>query len=162
MKNSPLQLDGYFFSHVEVRAHADADPAVDPRLRTVSELGKDEEGGRYLVTLRVEIGRAQDNTSPPYTGAVEVRGFFRVLEGYPPERRDEMIYVNGSTLLYGAAREMLLNITARGPWPGLLLPSVRFTNEDSEATPIPTPARQTAKVGSKPPVAPSARRKRKG
>lgn len=154
MTNSPLRLEGYFFSHVEVKAHADGDPEADPQLRTVSELGKDEEDGRYLVTVRVDMSRAEGSANPSYTGLMEVRGFFRPLEGYPAERCDEMVYVNGSSILYGAAREMLLNLTARGPWPSVMLPSVRFTNDRPPAVPAeesePGPVPPTPKGGSMP------------
>jgi len=40
---------------------------------------------------------------------------------------------NGPALLYGAAREMLCNLTARGPWPVVCLHSVTFVEPKKEA-----------------------------
>ena len=53
-------------------------------------------------------------------------GLFRVVDGWPPEKLPLLVEANGAALLYGAIRELLLNLTSRGPWPQQALRSVTF------------------------------------
>jgi preprotein translocase subunit SecB len=62
----------------------------------------------------------------PYRVALEVIGFFSVLPDMPEAEVTNLVYMNGSALLYSAAREYLLLLTGRGPWPALQLPTTNF------------------------------------
>jgi len=78
------------------------------------------------VVLRLKI------SSPPkeeacYTGEIHAVGLFHVMNGWPAEKIQLLVSANGAALLYGAIRELLLNLTARGPWPEVLLNSMTFT-----------------------------------
>src|ERR1017187_10378335 len=50
-------------------------------------------------------------------------GFFAVDPAYPVEKVPMLVETNAPSVLYGAAREMFCNLTARGPWGMVALPS---------------------------------------
>lgn len=50
-------------------------------------------------------------------------GIFEVIEWPDP---DKLLIINGSSILYSAAREFLINISNRGPWGGITLPVYSF------------------------------------
>jgi len=57
---------------------------------------------------------------------LEVMGDFQISDSWPEPQIEKLVYVNGSGMLYSAVREMVCNITARGLFPLLLLPSISF------------------------------------
>lgn len=61
-----------------------------------------------------------------YDFRIEMMGFFRLAPDWPEEQRSSLVAINGPSLLYSAAREHLAQITARGPFPSLFLPSITF------------------------------------
>lgn len=79
----------------------------------------------WLVELAIELTGISGEKLPSYVGMVRMHGYYEVHNNYPhdPER---LIRVTGASMLYGAAREMIANLTARGPNGMLTLPSVSF------------------------------------
>ena len=69
-----------------------------------------------------------------YSGQVIAVGEFVVNEGVPPETAQKLGVVNGASILYGAIREMVTNITARSllgvP---LILATMSFTETAEQA-----------------------------
>jgi len=57
---------------------------------------------------------------------LRVTGHFAVNEKYPQQKIQDLIEVTGSSILYGACREMLANLTARASHGVVSLPSVSF------------------------------------
>jgi preprotein translocase subunit SecB len=133
---SALLLERYFFTRIEVRPNTDAKPEGTYSVTTAGNVARAEDDpSRYQVTLIVTVG--PDTASPAmayYSGVVEVVGFFRIAEGYPDDP-GKLVTISGSSLLYGAVREMFSNLTARGPWPMISLPTMNFTPQ------APAPAR---------------------
>jgi preprotein translocase subunit SecB len=81
--------------------------------------------------MRLKLLSPQEN-SPCYTAEVHAVGVFRVQEGWPEERIVELVEANGAALLYGAIRELLCNLTSRGPWPMLSITAVTFIRPKME------------------------------
>lgn len=126
MKPSPLQLERHFFTKVHLDAHPDGDPAAKAQLKSQVDVAQAErDPKRYQLTLRLNLVAAGDK-KPQYTAEIHVVGVVRVADGWPDPAVQQLVQVNGPALLYGAAREMLCNLTARGPWPMLCLHSVTF------------------------------------
>ena len=78
----------------------------------------------------------------PYKFDLSLIGFFACNDGFSsPADEEHFVRVNGSSMLYGAARELVRSLTARGPWGELFLPSISFydkaTKPIEEATPAP-------------------------
>src|SRR5262249_48374897 len=82
---------------------------------------------RFLIGLDLKIsGDATSGKVPFYTGQLSIDGYFRVAPEVPEDRKQEIVVVNGAGMLFGAMREMVSNITARGPWPSLMLATMSF------------------------------------
>lgn len=143
---SSLQLKRHFFSKIELRPNQDSKTEGVNRIACGLAIGKAVEDPKsYQVTLTIDL--EQDPASkakPHYSGSFEIVGFFAVaptFEGDP----DRLVQISGASLLYGAVREMVCNLTARGPWPMLCLPTINFTPQLG-AVPLPAeiaPAPQT-------------------
>jgi len=126
MNKSPLQLERHFFTKIYLDAHPHADPTAKPQVQTEVDVARAEnEPRRYQLTLRLKVTPPPDK-KPRYTAEIHIVGLVKVAPTWPDPKVQQLVEVNGAALLYGAAREMLCNITARGPWPMLCLHSVTF------------------------------------
>jgi preprotein translocase subunit SecB len=137
MKPSPLQLERHFFTKIAVDAHHGADPRTKPQVEAEVDLAPAQhDPRRYQVTLRVKVVAPPEKKSC-YTAEVHVVGLVQVAPSWPQNQVHQLVQANGGALLYGAAREMLCNLTARGPWPMLCLHSVTFV-QPAKAPSVPT------------------------
>lgn len=133
MKPSPLQLERYFFSKIELNAHTDADPKAEHTLQCGVEIGEAVDNPqRFQVTLQLKL-LGPEKAQTRYTGEFHAVGFFRVVEAWPKDRKMQLVETNGPAMLYGALREMIYTLTSRGPWPAVTLKSVTFLNSAEEA-----------------------------
>jgi hypothetical protein len=140
---SPLFLLRYFFSEVSVKAedNGDVDAIVNFR-GGIGEIPKegpakdafpsapDDSHGPYAVKLEVALENPTEGRAR-YTGKVVLMGIFAfkrgVIENEDKQEIETIVMVNGNSMLYGMAREMIHNITARGPALPFILQSVSFT-----------------------------------
>ena len=134
MNPSPLQLERHFFTKVHVDAHRESDASPQGELRAEVDVARAaNDPRRYQLTLRLKLLPSADK-KPRYTAEIHVVGLVRVAKNWPEPKVLQLVDANGPALLYGAAREMLCNITARGPWPMLCLQSVTFVQPKAPAT----------------------------
>lgn len=172
MQLSPLQLLEYTFDGISVMPVEGyvADPEFSTGLvffpgklaiSADTELVMLDEQASYSdfgVELTLRVGPKEDKQAP-YQIQATVRGVVRMhlkqATGQQEERRLRAL-VNGVSLLYGAAREMISNITSRSSHGQLLLPSLSFADlansKPDEVTPVQVPkpkARKSAVVKSK-------------
>jgi preprotein translocase subunit SecB len=132
MNQSPLALHRYFFTKIELLAHTNGDANnVNILTGTVSVGQHEAQKDHFLVTLEVVLS-AETGKPTQYTGRFEVHGYFSVLEGYPKDQHEILVNTNGPAVLYSAIREMVLNLTSRGPWPQVLLRVVTFLKNGQE------------------------------
>jgi len=68
-------------------------------------------------------------SNSPYFFAVDLVGFFRIDESLPETMVEKFAYVNGSSVLYSSAREILRNAMADGPYDPIMLPTVCFLDD---------------------------------
>jgi preprotein translocase subunit SecB len=128
MKNSPLRLEKLFFTRVFIHAHPEGRPDAKWEVEAVPEIVRQSDQARkWAVSLRVNIKQAGDK-KPAYHGEIEIGGFFSVDEGWPEDRMEQLVHANGCAVLFSAVREMVCNVTGRGPWPMLVLPTVSFVD----------------------------------
>ncbi|MBI5799977.1 MAG: protein-export chaperone SecB [Verrucomicrobia bacterium] len=126
MTPSPLQLERHFFSKVQIDAGPANKPGVANALLCELEIGQAvEDPKRFQVVLRLKLHSPPDNTAS-YTGEIHAVGLFKVVDGWPDNRIGELVEANGAAFLYGCIREMVLNVTSRGPWPAVTLGAVTF------------------------------------
>ena len=128
---SPLSLETHFFGHIEVTAQrASPEELGEGTLDSYLECQRhEEERNRWLVQLGIKKEADEKEGTPPYTFYVEAVGLFSVLPDYPEEKVESLVRVNGAAVLYGAIRELIANLTARGPYPQVDLPTVTFLDE---------------------------------
>jgi preprotein translocase subunit SecB len=69
----------------------------------------------------------------PYELELQIVGFFGVDASCEQELSRELAVVNGSSILFGTAREFLRNLTSSGPHPAIVLPAVSFTDPAGES-----------------------------
>src|SRR5436309_546253 len=123
--SSSLQIERYFFTKVSLNAVAGSDLQPPVQVKTAVDLRqRNNDERRFLLQLVVKIG-ASGKEIPQYRGVVSIVGYFTVLPSYerPP---GELVATSGAALLYNSVREMVANVTSRGPWPTFILPCVSF------------------------------------
>lgn len=131
MKSSALQLRRYIVTELSVSANRGFDPDKKVRLglRDVvaqPECRGDEKKPReWQIVLKLKHSQSAESNSP-YFFMIETVGFFTVKESVPAERVAEFVQVNGASVLYSTAREVLRSVMAMGPYLPILLPTVCF------------------------------------
>ncbi|MGP8198438.1 MAG: protein-export chaperone SecB [Limisphaerales bacterium] len=132
MNPAPLQLERHFFTKVALDSHPDGQPNVLNHLQCEIEIGQAEDNSRrFQVVLRVKL-LSDPEKQTTYTGEIHAVGLFQVVAGWPDNEVNRLVEANGTALLYGAIREMLLNLTARGPWPPVPLTTLTFVPVNKE------------------------------
>lgn len=120
----PVQLDEVFFPVQEVRANPEHDPSGPPTdtqvNQSVDAWAIDEAAGLYNVTLEISTDR-ETSVNPPYFFVLQAFAAMRADPRLDAETRQSMVHAHGQSILVGAARERLLDLSARGPWGRFLL-----------------------------------------
>lgn len=129
LKQSPLKLLSHEFLEIHLNANLKDDAgggaiAVDRDIQTYENLKR-----QWRVILQVTLQASDGDLPPTYTGGVTIAGMFEVAEGYKfdPER---LIRVTAASILYGAVRELIANLTARSANGMMSIPSVSFMEQD--------------------------------
>jgi preprotein translocase subunit SecB len=126
---SPLRLLAHRFTEIFVKASEQDEPQGGFSLNTSRGFRQHEEKPReYQLILTLELGSSTPDQESPYIAKLTIEGEFEVTDSYPPEKREELIRVTGASILYGACREMLANLTARSTHGMSTLPSVSFAS----------------------------------
>ena len=130
--NSPLALDTYFFPVVSVHADPQYQQETDlgrPEYSTKVVVEHDPDNSRYQVVLEILSEAENEEKRQAYRIHLVAIGFFRVDPSWPNDPI-KLLHINGASILYSAAREFLITITARGPWGQIILPSISFIKKD--------------------------------
>ena len=132
MQLSPLRLEKLFFTKLHIDANVDVDVSDNGgSIDTQVESHFQPDNLRlWMVVLRLRYGSDESH----YLIDLEVIGFFDVHPEYPEKKAKTLVNVNGPALLYGSAREMVSNLTARGPHERLDLPTVSFIDMAEEGS----------------------------
>jgi preprotein translocase subunit SecB len=124
---SPIQIERHEFLDIEVHAAKDREAHTSLPLRMDrSFFPHTSDPLRCCVEMTIVFGGETEGKPSVYSGMLRIKGFFRIHEKYPAEKRQQLFAVTGSSILYGACREMLANLTARGTHGVVSLPSVSF------------------------------------
>jgi preprotein translocase subunit SecB len=156
MKLSPIQLLDYHVTSLSVEACAsfnrgkpmDLDPAeLDVSAQT--KLLGDGEKPRWAISLSIRYEPVQGKNIP-YRLFIEMVGLVTAAANKVDETISHAVEVNGPSMLFGAAREILRDATARGPHGPIIIPSASFfTPPLSAALPVTkqkSPARKSTKA----------------
>ena len=138
LRSSPLAIRGHEFLEVHLKATGNREPTAPLSIDLNRRWGASEADPLdWMLELTVTFGGENESDQVPYQGMIRAVGNFRIAEDYPENNRDSLIRVTGASILYGACREMLANLTARSAHGMISLPSVSFLAQ---------PARKTAKT----------------
>ncbi|MBI2510629.1 MAG: protein-export chaperone SecB [Opitutae bacterium] len=151
MQNSPLQLNSLFVGDFELKPAPTPGP-FQTKVNVTTEInyGRNEDNMKqWLVELVVRF-KSPDEQPIQYVGAVKIEGIFTVLPVMEEPQHLRLVAVTCPTILYGTAREVIANLTARGKHGVFLLPSVSFADQQIKESPdkekrvtvTPEPARQ--------------------
>ena len=135
MKSSPLLLERHVFKRVQIVASDKPDSAPVNQLNVTLSCARDKtDPSRFLIGLGVKLLPLPDSgKTPSYTGEVSIEGQFRVTADIPADEQQVTAIANGAGILFGAIREMIIGITARGPWsPPLMLTTLNFIDMAKE------------------------------
>ena len=141
MQLSPLQLEGYFLKGLRFSLN-DRLESMPSRSTAYDNIGikvnaeattRDNDPLKWRCELTVESNE-DPKLNRPYTFCITFVGFFHVVKGYPSERVELLARTNAPALLFSAAREALVLLTSRGPYPAIVLPSVTFLEPRSPSS----------------------------
>lgn len=132
MKLSPIQLLDYHVTSLTVEASVsfqrdkpmDLDPA-DLQVDASSRLLTDGDDPRWAVTLNLRH-EPVEGRNIPYRLAIDLVGLVSTVMKKIDAGVNHAIEVNGPSMLFGAAREILREATARGPHGSIIIPSASF------------------------------------
>lgn len=150
MKLAPIQLIDYFVHSLEVKASADFNKSEHPDLDSdtlelsarIEKFSQSDEN-HYYIDLSIEQ-KLIENKNIPYSYRLQMVGFVDVHPEYPKDKILRAVEINGSSMLFGAAREIIRAATSRGPHGPVLIPSTSFYNPPKEL-----PKKGTVKVITK-------------
>ena len=134
-----LRCHGYFVTGLMLTANSDYDQKK-PTALNFEDLKIEPAADALQVQQNVEADK-----NAPYNFSVGLVGTFEVHPKFPADKIKEMVSVNGSSILYSAARQILREVMNNGPFPALDLPTVRFLEKDK---PAPTPQVSEPKPGT--------------
>ncbi len=120
-EDAEIWAPGYDFSNVNVQTST-----------TVGlKEGEKEDPRNYLITVRVSILNEKDKPAP-YTVDVEAQAWIELQPVFDIEKRESIMAVNGPTVVIGAIRELITQISARSLYGSMILPTLRFHNGEHE------------------------------
>jgi len=146
MKPAPLLLRGYFVHQMSFTVNLEHDPDKPAELtfedikvesdcaRSRVESDVQKEGPAWQVRVLISQNLPPERNAP-YNYSVELVGLFQVADGFPEAKRERLVKTNGRSMLYGLAREVIRNLTAQGPFPPMLIPTVSFYETEDENQP---------------------------
>jgi preprotein translocase subunit SecB len=95
--------------------------------------------------VQVHVAMKQDEKkNVPYRVKVHLAGNFEIDESFPAEKKEMFLKTNGASILFGVARELVRDLTSRGPHNQILLPTISFA-EVGRKTKQEETKKQTAK-----------------
>lgn len=139
MNPSQLQLAGYRLLDFRVTARSGIDPSLEDYNVLLNEMGarldishnqeRDTEGSNcWSVFLALRFEARPEDHSPYDFHVVLVADFFCSKQLPATLDQETLVGVNGTSIVYGIARELVLTMTQRGLWGSLNLPTMSFIN----------------------------------
>jgi preprotein translocase subunit SecB len=131
---SPLQLKSYCFPIVNVRANPNGKAtALTSAQQEVGFFPVPGQPNHWNLQLAVKLASADANNPFFYEVEIHALGVVEMSGDVPAEKRETLAVVNGLGILYGACREMLMNVTARSLFGPCSIPSLSFAQVLQEA-----------------------------
>ena len=104
---------------------------VDVSVRQNDKAPRD--GNRWQVTIEIRHQPAP-GVNFPYSYRVVLVGQFGISATVKPDDEERWVKVQGSSVLYGMAREIVRALTGRGPYRPVILPTLSFYEQKPSET----------------------------
>jgi preprotein translocase subunit SecB len=132
---SSLQLRNYHFTFVNIRANTKASQTAKVMAeQQVGFVPVEGQPNQWSLQLQLKLDSADQDNPFSYDMELMVVGIVEIISAdIPVEKRESIAVVNGLGMLYGACREMVMNITARSVYGPCTLPSLNFATVLQEA-----------------------------
>jgi preprotein translocase subunit SecB len=119
-----------FNSEYKPKQYADTELDIHTNLRKVPR-----KKNTWEINLSVKTPSKMESATFPYEFFLSANGVFvhepsASLTKEGVKRLKQLLYVNGSSILYSAVRERLLLLTGHAPYPKYCLPSYRFNPDE--------------------------------
>lgn len=88
--------------------------------------------GTWAVMLGFVSTNEKSDVLCPYEIDIQAVGTFSVALNFPEDKVEKLVYENGTALIYGAIRDMVVNITSRSSPGPIILPTPTFAGEYEE------------------------------
>lgn len=132
---SPLNCYGYVVTELATTANPDYNHQEPTQLsfkdlnieRFVEAPKTDDKKLLWRVFLRLNQNVGPEKNTP-YNFAIALLGNFEVHPNFPADKAKQLVEVNGSSILYSAARQILRDAMNNGPFHPLILPTVSFVD----------------------------------
>ena len=131
MKAAPIILTEYFVTDMHISANIKFDPKQESPILFKDfqvEFGATHEPKdrrAWQLNLKIQLQPAAE-ANVPYRVSLDMVGFVKVHPDVTDDFIERLVTTNGASMLFGAAREIIRDATARGPWPQLFIPSTSF------------------------------------
>jgi len=137
---SPLAILNHRFLTFECRATTGDRTSGALELKTTQECSAvADDPSLWKVVLTVEFVPENPDNPATYEGRISIEGQFLIDESFGDKNREALIRVTGTSILYGACREMIASFTARSIHGILSLPSISFRQPKELARSEPAP-----------------------
>jgi Preprotein translocase subunit SecB len=131
---SPLQLKSHWFSLVNVHANPNGKPtAPTSATQEIGFLPIAGQPNHWNLQLVLKLASADQNNPFFYELEIHAFGVVELSGEVPVEKRESIAVINGLGILYGACREMIMNVTARSIYGPCSIPSLSFAQVLKEA-----------------------------
>ena len=110
-------------------------------------MGDKEDPRMFAIRLHITIANEEGKTAP-YDVDVEVAGSFSISDKIPKENREELVLVNGCSMLYSAIRDQIMTLSARFHHGVMILPTVNFLDKVKPKESSDTSAKARPKVSA--------------
>ena len=138
---SPLQMKQLIFTRVFVEIADSLDKANElwapnfdmDGVNVLTEISmgtlenQEDNPINFMITLRLAIlNEAEESKKAPYKIDIVTQAWFEISSGIELDKREDLVRVNGASLMMGATRELIILLTARSGFGALTLPTLRF------------------------------------
>ncbi len=141
MRSAKIQLENYFVEELfykfqdSNKLSADNPPKLIPsNLEVKVGLADNKENGHKKLCILTISLKEETKKSFPYDFKVSLVGFFEIDSSCPDNEVDLLLSVNAPSVLFSAARELLLLVTGRARFFPLMLPTVIFLANKNDET----------------------------
>jgi preprotein translocase subunit SecB len=144
-----MQLRFYFVEELAIKANLASKAAEAASQTKILEVAEDDidtsfehgeaEGDQFKHRIILSI-KTKQTLDLPWAIVIRIHGFFDTSVTFMQRSNaQDLLCVNGGSMLYTIAREILFSATGRGPFGAAFLPTVKFapSGDDPKDTVLP-------------------------